>query len=96
MCAHPLKPVRFMSDYEAVLTNDQYSIKVTETVRLEQASGRPVGPAVYKTLGVDPIQGKPPSHYRPCTIAKETATQASALSASNLNPRTRDFFKRIL
>ncbi|EPB74681.1 haloacid dehalogenase-like hydrolase [Ancylostoma ceylanicum] len=25
---------------------------------LEQATGRPVGPAVYKTLGVDPIQGK--------------------------------------
>uniref|UniRef100_A0A0K0DFX1 Pseudouridine-5'-monophosphatase n=1 Tax=Angiostrongylus cantonensis TaxID=6313 RepID=A0A0K0DFX1_ANGCA len=30
-----------------------------ETVQLlENATGRPVGPAVYKTLGVDPIQGK--------------------------------------
>uniref|UniRef100_A0A1I7WKC7 Ribosomal_S7 domain-containing protein n=1 Tax=Heterorhabditis bacteriophora TaxID=37862 RepID=A0A1I7WKC7_HETBA len=26
--------------------------------RLENATGLPVGPAVYKTLGVDPIKGK--------------------------------------
>ncbi|PIO59677.1 hypothetical protein TELCIR_18851, partial [Teladorsagia circumcincta] len=25
---------------------------------LERATARPVGPAVYKTLGVDPIQGR--------------------------------------
>lgn len=30
---------------------------------LEQATGRAVGPAVYKTLGVDPIQGKVGSFF---------------------------------
>ncbi|XGW21871.1 hypothetical protein V3C99_004657 [Haemonchus contortus] len=57
--ANEVKLVIFDKDGTLVDFHRMWLPWAANTVKLlERATGRPVGPAVYKTLGVDPIQGK--------------------------------------
>ncbi|VDL80485.1 unnamed protein product [Nippostrongylus brasiliensis] len=54
-----VKLVIFDKDGTLVDFNRMWLPWATNTIRLlEKATGLPVGPAVYKTLGVDPVAGK--------------------------------------
>ncbi|VDO73644.1 unnamed protein product [Haemonchus placei] len=57
--ANEVKLVIFDKDGTLVDFHRMWLPWAANTVQLlERATGRPVGAAVYKTLGVDPIQGK--------------------------------------